>query len=79
MKLILISAVFMALVACQTQPANSVNILGNTITYQHQKDKTSIEKTNFDANNKCIDLAYTKAKVSHTSCSNECVTTYICE
>lgn len=66
-------------VACKTTESHSSNILGNNITYQHQKDSASIEKINTDASKKCTDLGYTKAKVSYTSCSNECITTYVCE
>lgn len=81
MKLIILTAVALSslMTGCQTQPADSINILGNTITYQHKKDRASIEKTSLDATNKCIDLGYAKSRVSHTSCSNECVTSYICE
>jgi hypothetical protein len=79
MKLIILALLSIFVVACKTPESHSANILGNNITYQHNKDSASIEKVNLDASKKCGDLGYKKAKVSYTSCSNECITTYVCE
>ena len=79
MKTIITLLVLIGITGCQTTKNNPVNVLGNNITFQHGKDKISIDKANSDALSQCMSLGYTKAKVSFTNCTNECVSTFICE